>query len=163
MITLSGKGITSDKVKKDTKQSVKGRASSESKLLDKLSHFASSTAEIKKKEHELEVWRLEQQLKMDERKLALKEKQMELETKKLEFQMREQSYLRSESSSRTPSSRYSDSVLDSSKLSSSLSSDADYDSEVSLDLKMRQEMADTSSKEAYLYRTMRLREIEITK
>ena len=82
---------------------------------------------------------------------------------KLEFQMHEQSYLRSGSSSRTPSSRYSDSVLDSSKLSSSLSPDADYDSEVSLDLKMRQEMADTSSKKAYLFRTMRLREIEITK
>ena len=65
MITLSGKGIGSDKDKKDTKQSVKGRASSESKLLDKLSNFA-STAEIKKKEHELEVWRLEQQMKMEE-------------------------------------------------------------------------------------------------
>ena len=100
---------------------------------------------------------------MDERKLALQEEQMELEKKKLEFQMREQSYLRSGSSSRTPSSRYSDSVLDSSRLSSSLSPDADYDSEVSLDLKMRQEMAGTSSKEAYLYRTMRLREIAITK
>jgi hypothetical protein len=77
LITLSGKGIGSDKEKKDTKHSVKGRASSESKLLDKLSNFASSTAEIKKKEHEPEVWRLEQQMKMDERKLALQEKQME--------------------------------------------------------------------------------------
>ena len=76
LIPLSSKGITSDKVKKDTKQSVKRRASSESKLLDKFSNFASSTAEIKKKEHELQVWRLEQQMKMDERKFALKEKQM---------------------------------------------------------------------------------------
>ena len=152
MITLSGKGIGSDKVKKDTKQSVKGRASSESKLLDKLSNFASSTAEIKKKEHELEVWRLEQQMKMEERKIALREKQMELETKKLEFQMREQSYSRSGSSSKISSSRYSDSVLDSSRLSSSLSPDAEYDSEVSLDLRIRQEMTGTSSKDASLYR-----------
>jgi len=97
--------------------------------LDKLSNFASSTAEIKNKEHELEVWRLEQQMKMDERKLVLQEKQMEFEKKKLEFQMREQSKTPSSrysgSSSKTPSFRYSDSLLDSSRLSSSLSPDAE--------------------------------------
>jgi hypothetical protein len=132
------------------KQSVKGRTTSESKLLDKLSNFATNSAEIKQKEYDLQERRLEQQMKMDDRRLALREKQIELETKKLEFLMREQSYSRSgsySSSSKTPSSRYSDSVLDSSKLSSSLSPDAEYDSEVSLDLRIRQEMVGTSSKE----------------
>jgi hypothetical protein len=162
LITLSGKSIGSEKDKKYMKQS-KGRATSESKLLDNLSHFAASSAEIKHREHELEVRRLEQQMKMEDRKLTLQEKQMELETKKLEFQMREQSHSRSGSSSKTSSSSYSESVLEASKLSSSLSPDADYDSEVSLDLRIRQEMTGTSSKEAKRYREMRLKEIAITK
>jgi len=110
-------------------------------------------------------------MKLEERKLALQERQFEFENKKLEFKMRmrEQSFSRSGSSSRssrTPNSKFSlSSILNSSNMSSSQSPDCipDYDSEVSLELKIRQAMEGGSMKEQERYMAKRMNEIAIIK
>jgi len=129
----------------------------------KLSTFTTNHTEIKRKEHDLEIIRLENQMKLDERRLALQEQRMALETKKLEFQMSLQSHSRSGSSSRTPSSsRYSSLNLSNNSSSLSPEDKFEYDSEASLDLKIRQAMQGGSMKQHRLYMAKKLKEIEIT-